>query len=107
MLLVVAFVPTSAGNAQKGAQPGSKIRVTGCLQRSGEADVFRLKGDKGQSYDLVSTSVQLSEYVARKVIVAGVFIGKEDEEDETRQDDEGWSGKIQVTSLNKVADRCN
>jgi hypothetical protein len=105
--LLVALVPTFAGSAQKGAQPGSKIRVTGCLQKSDEADVFRLTGDKGKNYDLVSTSVRLSEHVAHKVTVAGVFIGTEDEEDEGRPNDEGWSGKIQVTNLNVVSDSCS
>src|SRR5215472_11616245 len=106
IFLFATHVLTFAGSAQKSRQPGSKIRVTGCLQKGDDADLFRLKEDHGKNYDLVSTSVQLDEHVAHKVTVAGIFIGKEDEEDEGRQDDEGWSGKIQVTSLNMVADHC-
>ncbi|HEX7288062.1 MAG TPA: hypothetical protein VF532_17890 [Candidatus Angelobacter sp.] len=95
--------------AQQSGKKGSSKTVTGCLQKSDEADEFRLTATDGKIYDLRSSTVKLSEHLGHKVTVTGSFkpesYGK-DEDKEKKETGAKEAGDIQVQSLKMVSTSC-
>lgn len=109
LILAVFFAPAVsafAATAQKGSKPANSVTVTGCLQKGDEAGEFAITGENGKNYELVSRSVKLSEHAGHKVSVTGTLIGEEKEENQKKEEGEGWSGKIRVSSLKMVSETC-
>lgn len=98
--LCIFAVTVTAQNEKKA------LTVTGCLQKGDEANEFAITGTDGKNYELVSSSVKLSEHVGHKVSVTGTAIGEKNEADEKREQGEGWSGKLKVSSLKMVSESC-
>lgn len=107
LLIVLAI---SLATAQQSAKKGSSKTVTGCLQKSDEADEYRLTSTDGKLYDLRSASVKLGEHVGHTVTVTGSFkpeAGKEEnEKEEAREAGQKETGDIQVHSLKMVSSSC-
>jgi hypothetical protein len=101
-------VALAAGQQEE--KKGTNKTVTGCLQKSDEANEFRITAEDGKIYDLRSSSVQLAEHVGHQVTVTGSFKpegGKE--EDESKEAKEGGkkeAGDIQVQKLKMVSEKC-
>src|SRR5215471_6881436 len=107
LIFVVFFVCAfSAPAFAKGGKNGKTATVTGCLKQGDESDEFAITGDDGKNYELVSRTVKLSGHVGHKVTVTGTLLGEENEEKEKKEEGEGWSGKIRVTSLKMVSESC-
>jgi hypothetical protein len=113
LALCVAFavVATARAAAQQAEKKGSSKTVTGCLQKSDEADEFRLTATDGKTYDLRSSSVKLSDHVGHQVTVTGSFKpeGGDKEADESKEAKEGGkkeAGDIQVQKLKMVSESC-
>lgn len=87
-------------------QPAQTLAATGCLQKGDEADEFAITGADGKNYELVSSAVKLSEHVGHKVSVTGTAIGEKNEENEKKEQGEGWAGRINVSSLKMVSESC-
>ena len=102
----ICGLATTAQTAQKDSKKSNGITVTGCLQKGDEADEFAITGSDGKNYELVSSSVKLSAHVGHKVSVTGALIGEKNEENEKKEEGEGWSGKIRVASLKMIAESC-
>lgn len=103
-LAVCTFAVTAS--AQKDDKKPTPVTVTGCLQKGDEPQEFAITGTDGKNYELVSSSVKLSEHVGHKVSVTGTTIAEKNEADEKREQGEGWSGKIKVSSLKMVSETC-
>jgi len=107
VVLVVSLA--AAQQAEKKSNSGSKT-VTGCLQKSDEANEFRITATDGKIYDLRSSSVQLAEHVGHQVTVTGSFkpeSGKEEEESkEAKEGGKKEAGDIQVQNLKMVSEKC-
>ncbi len=93
-------------NQQKGGKKTTSVTVTGCLQKGDEAGEFAITGEDGKNYELVSRTVKLSGHIGHKVSVTGTVAKEESEENEKKEAGEGWSGRIQVTSLKMVSETC-
>lgn len=107
----VLFCVTSMGLAQT-KTTGGKTTVTGCLQKGDEANEFSITGENGKTYDLRSSTVDLSKHLGHKVTVTGSLKAekyeKEKEEKEENEKKEGGieAGDIHVTSLKMVSEIC-
>lgn len=113
LALCLAFMIGAAALAQQAEkkEKSSSKTVTGCLQKSDEADEFKLTAADGKTYDLRSSSVKLAEHVGHKVTVTGSFkpesYGKDkDEEKEKTESGDKEAGDIQVKSLKMVSTSC-
>jgi len=91
---------------EKNEAKSKSVTLTGCLQKGDEADEFSLAGDNGKSYELVSKKVALKDHIGHKVTVTGRAKVEESEADEKKEEGEGWSGQIRVTSLKMVSTSC-
>lgn len=111
LLLALCFAFAVVATAQQAEKKGSSKTVTGCLQKSDEADEFRLTATDGKTYDLRSSSVKLSDHVGHQVTVTGSFKpeGGDKEADESKEAKEGGkkeAGDIQVQKLKMVSESC-
>ncbi len=109
VLILAVFalaVSAFAASPEQGSKQAGSLTVTGCLQKGDEAGEFAITGENGKNYELVSRSVNLSEHVGHKVSVTGTLIGEKNEENEKKEEGEGWSGKVRVSSLKMVSDTC-
>jgi hypothetical protein len=109
--LAFAICTAAIAAAQQSGKKSSSKTVTGCLQKSDEADEFRLTATDGKTYDLRSSTVKLSEHLGHKVTVTGSFkpesSGKnEDEDKEKKETGAKEAGDIQVQSLKMVSASC-
>jgi len=104
----LAAAVASAPQAEK--KGGNSKTVTGCLQKSDEADEYRLTSTDGKLYDLRSSSVKLGEHVGHKVTVTGSFKaegGKDEaEKEEAKEGGQKETGDIQVKTLKMVSSSC-
>jgi hypothetical protein len=100
--LVLALVLSLGTSFTRAQETKSKtITITGCLQKGDEANEFAITGEDGKKYELTSTKVTLKDHVAHRVTVAGTLKAEDKKEEE-----EGWAGQVQVTSLKMVSDSC-
>jgi len=110
-VLAAGLYLVTAGGVRASAAGKKDLTVTGCLQKGDEANEFSITGEDGKSYDLTSSSVELSKHVGHKVTVTGTFkaesYSKEKGEKEANEKKEApEAGDIRVTSLKMVSDSC-
>jgi hypothetical protein len=110
-VLTAGLYLVTAGGVRANAAGKKDLTVTGCLQKGDEANEFSITGEDGKSYDLTSSSVELSKHVGHKVTVTGTFkaesYAKEKGEKEANEKKEAQeAGDIRVTSLKMVSDGC-
>ena len=110
-VLAAGLYLVTAGGVRANAAGKKDLTVTGCLQKGDEANEFSITGEDGKSYDLTSSSVELSKHVGHKVTVTGTFkaesYAKEKGEKEANEKKEAReAGDIRVTSLKMVSDSC-
>jgi hypothetical protein len=110
-VLAAGLYLVTAGGVRASAAGKKDLTVTGCLQKGDEANEFSITGEDGKSYDLTSSSVELSKHVGHKVTVTGTFkaesYAKEKSEKEANEKKEApEAGDIRVTSLKMVSDSC-
>src|SRR5678815_4897381 len=72
-VLAAGLYLVTAGGVRANAAGKKDLPVTDCLQKGDEANEFSITGEDGKSYDLTSSSVELSKHVGRKVTVTGTF----------------------------------
>ena len=110
-VLAAGLYLVTAGGVRANAAGKKDLTVTGCLQKGDEANEFSITGEDGKSYDLTSSSVELSKHVGHKVSVKGTFkaesYAKEKREKEANEKKEApEAGDIRVTSLKMVSESC-
>ena len=110
-VLAAGLYLVTAGGVRANAAGKKDLTVTGCLQKGDEANEFSITGEDGKSYDLTSSSVELSKHVGHKVTVTGTFkaesYAKEKGEKGANEKKEApEAGDIRVTSLKMVSDSC-
>ena len=91
--------------------------VTGCLQKSDDANEYKLTTAKGATWEIKSDSVKLEEHVAHTITITGVVSNatlhgvKEDTKAEAKEHgmdkDSTEHGHMTVTSLKMVSDSCS
>ena len=110
-VLAAGLYLVTVGGVRANAAGKKDLTVTGCLQKGDEANEFSITGEDGKSYDLTSSSVELSKHVGHKVTVTGTFkaesYAKEKGEKKANEKKEApEAGDIRVTSLKMVSDSC-
>jgi hypothetical protein len=122
MTVVALFVFTSTAGLA-GAQDTTKAThkktrtLTGCLQKSDDANEYKLTTSKGATWEIKSDTVKLEEHVAHTITITGVVSNatlhgvKEDTKAEAKEHgmdkDSTEHGHMTVTSLKMVSDSCS
>jgi len=104
-----AYIALSASAQEKSA--GSKMTVTGCLQKGDEAGEYSITGEDGKTYGLRSKSVKLSQHLGHKVTVTGTLRAESAEKEKAEAEEHekkeaAEAGDIRVTDLKMVSDKC-
>ena len=91
--------------------------VTGCLQKSDDANEYKLTTAKGATWEIKSDTVKLEDHVAHTITITGVVSNatlhgaKEDMKAEAKEHgmdkDSTEHGHMTVTSLKMVSDSCS
>jgi hypothetical protein len=91
--------------------------LTGCLQKGGDADEYKLTTANGATWEIKSDAVKLGDHVAHTVTITGVVSNaalhgaKEDAKAEAKEhgmDKESTEhGHMTVTHLKMVSDSCS
>jgi hypothetical protein len=91
--------------------------LTGCLQKSDDANEYNLTTKKGSTWEIKSDSVKLGEHVGHTVTITGVVSNatahgmKEDTKEEMKEHGMAKhateSGHMTVTDLTTVSDTCS
>jgi hypothetical protein len=91
--------------------------LTGCLQKSDDANEYRLTTAKGGTWEIKSDSLKLGDHVGHTVTITGVVSNatlhgaKEDVKAEAKEHgvdkDSTEHGHMTVTNLNMVSDSCS
>jgi hypothetical protein len=90
--------------------------LTGCLQKSDDADEYRLTTAKGATWEIKSDTVKLGDHVAHTVTItvvsnATLHGAKEDAKAEAKEHgidkDSSEHGHMTVTHLKMVSDSCS
>ena len=91
--------------------------VTGCLQKSDDANEYKLTTAKGATWEIKSDTVKLEDHVAHTITITGVVSNatlhgaKEDTKAEAKEHgmdkDSTEHGHMTVTSLKMVSDSCS
>jgi len=76
------------------------------LQKGDEADEFSITGENGKTYDLRSSTVDLSKHLGHKVTVTGTLKAEKEKEENEKKEAGAEAGDIRVTSLKMVSDTC-
>ena len=102
--------------AQDTAKSHNKTRrLTGCLQKSEDANEFNFTAKDGGTWEIKSDSVKLDEHVGHTVKITGVVANatahgmKEDTKEEMKEhgmDTHAERGHMTVTNLIMVTDTC-
>lgn len=112
------YSATSAGQEAQTTQDThrSTRTITGCLQKTGEANEYNLVAEDGSSWELKSDSVDLGRHVGHTVAVTGAVAHptahgmKEDAKEEAKEHGIGKSstehGHMTVTDLSMVSESC-
>lgn len=98
-------------------EKGATRTITGCLQKTGEANEFRLIGNDGSTWELRSDSVSLADHVGHTVAATGVVSNstahnmKEDTKDMAHdagmKKNNSEHGHLKVTDLQMVSHSCS
>jgi hypothetical protein len=90
--------------------------LTGCLQKSGDGDEYRLTARDGGTWEIKSDTVKLGEHVGHTVRITGVVSNatlhgaKEDAKDEAKEHGVAKNstehGHLTVTNLSMVSEGC-
>jgi len=90
--------------------------LRGCLQKSDDANEYKLTTAKGATWEIKSDSVKLGEHVGHTVLLTGVVSHakmhgmKEDAKDEAKEHgvdkDSTEHGHMTVTNLSMVSETC-
>jgi hypothetical protein len=90
--------------------------LTGCLQKSGDGDEYRLTARDGGTWEIKSDTVRLGEHVGHTVRITGVVSNatlhgaKEDAKDEAKEHGVAKGstehGHMTVTNLSMVSEGC-
>lgn len=94
-----------------------KVRtLTGCLQKTDDANEYKLTTSAGATWEVKSDSVKLGDHVGHTVTLTGVVANaamhgtKEDAKDEAKEHgmakDSTEHGHLTATSLKMVSDSC-
>src|SRR6202171_1540174 len=122
MTVVALFVFTSTAGLAA-AQDTTKTThkktrtLTGCLQKSDDANEYKLTTEKGATWEIKSDTVKLEDHVAHTITITGVVSNatlhgaKEDTKAEAKEHgmdkDSTEHGHMTVTSLKMVSDSCS
>ena len=122
MTVVALFVFTSTAGLAA-AQDTTKTThkktrtLTGCLQKSDDANEYKLTTSKGATWEIKSDTVKLEEHVAHTITITGVVSNatlhgvKEDTKAEAKEHgidkDSTEHGHMTVTYLKMVSDSCS
>jgi hypothetical protein len=122
VMLVVGLL-IFAGTALVAAQDTTKtthkkIRtLSGCLQKSDDANEYKLTTAKGATWEIKSDAVKLDEHVGHTVTLTGVVSNaamhgaKEDAKDEAKEHGVAKNstehGHLTVTNLKMVSESCS
>ena len=120
---VVALFMFAGGAGLATAQDTTKTThkktrtLTGCLQKSDDANEYKLTTSKGATWEIKSDTVKLEEHVAHTITITGVVSNatlhgvKEDTKAEAKEHgmdkDSTEHGHMTVTSLKMVSDSCS
>jgi hypothetical protein len=91
--------------------------LSGCLQKTDEANEYKLTTAKGATWEIKSDTVKLDEHVGHSVTITGVVSNaavhgaKEDAKDEAKEHGMAKSstehGHMTVTNLKMVSESCS
>ncbi len=91
--------------------------LTGCIQKSGDANEYKLTTARGGTWEIKSDTVKLGDHVGHKVAITGVVSNakmhgmKEDVKAEAKEHgmdkDSTEHGHMTVTQLKMVSDSCS
>ena len=116
LLLFTSF--TGVATAQEDTKTTHKKTrtLTGCLQKSGDGDEYRLTARDGGTWEIKSDTVRLGEHVGHTVRITGVVSNatlhgaKEDAKDEAKEHGVAKGstehGHMTVTNLSMVSEGC-
>jgi hypothetical protein len=122
VMLVVGLL-IFAGTALVAAQDTTKTThkktrtLSGCLQKSDDANEYKLTTAKGATWEIKSDAVKLDEHVVHTVTLTGVVSNaamhgaKEDAKDEAKEHGVAKNstehGHLTVTNLEMVSESCS
>ena len=115
--LVAFSIPLVAAQDDTTKTTHKKVRtLSGCLQKTDDANKYKLTTAKGGTWEIKSDAVNLGEHVGHTVKVTGVVShakmhgAKEDTKDEASEHGVGDStehGHMTVTGLKMVSESCS
>lgn len=104
--LSLCSVPAWAQDTpQKSQMSGHNMTVTGCLQKGDETGEYTIMSEDGKTYDVRSTSVNLSNHINHKVTLTGRMT-PENEKEERGKTGTKEAGNLTVTNLKMVSTSC-
>jgi hypothetical protein len=116
LCLVLACMACAWTMAQDKDKSSTRI-VTGCLQKTGDANEFRLVGNDGSTWEVRSSAVSLADHVGHQVSATGVVSNstahnmKEDTKDMAHdtgiKKHNAEHGHMTITDLQMVSHSCS
>jgi hypothetical protein len=112
LALLVSLAALAQDTTAKPSDDQSKTKaVTGCLQKSEQADLYSITGEDGKSWDLRSSAVKLADHVGHQVTVTGspTREAKAEEKKEGQVENAARKeafGELRITDLKMVSPSC-
>jgi hypothetical protein len=117
-IMMMAFAPLASSQDDAKKTTHKKIRtLTGCLQKTDDANEYRLTTKAGGTWEIKSDSVKMAPHVGHTVTVTGVVPAatlhglKEDTKAEAKEHgidkDSTEHGHLTVTGLKMVSSSCS
>jgi len=117
LLCLVLACMACAWTVAQDKDKSSTRTVTGCLQKTGDANEFRLVGNDGSTWEVRSSAVSLADHVGHQVSATGVVSNstahnmKEDTKDMAHdtgiKKHNNEHGHMTITDLQMVSHSCS
>jgi hypothetical protein len=117
LLCLVLACMACAWTMAQDKDKSSTRTVTGCLQKTGDANEFRLVGNDGSTWEVRSSAVSLADHVGHQVSATGVVSNstahnmKEDTKDMAHdtgiKKHNAEHGHMTITDLQMVSHSCS
>jgi len=117
LMLVSAGASVAAAQDQEKKTTHQKVRtITGCLEKTGDSNEYKLTTAAGSTWEIKSDAVSLGEHVGHTVRVTGTVRNatahgmKEDTKQEAAEHgvnkDETEHGHLEATAVKHLSDSC-
>jgi hypothetical protein len=103
-ILALALIAVPGVAVAQDNPDDSMQTVTGCLRKSGVANVYLLTDENGKSWDLRSKTVSLGPHLGQTVTVSGTIPQKSKDSDPAS--DTSPQNHLLVTKVEMVRDNC-